>query len=400
MMFQEVGSDLHEGGVIGADHPWRHVKLELGFHAAREPADGPKDRRLEGDEPGVAPGLLPRAEQAAAVPDGSIRTQSPFAELGDSRRRHAMEAALQARDVVGGIVGIIRGDASLRLDDAREAVDAIAVQVERDAPMLLSTISLLAKGEPRFFHSVSVCALIANLARYLGMKPGTVRELGLAGLLHDIGKTTVPSYILNKPDRLTEDERELVRGHSESGHRILAAVPGISPVVLEVCRHHHEKYDGTGYPLGLKGEAIGFAARLSSICDTYDALTADRVYKRAWSPMMAIGQMWSWDGHFDRSLLFSFMKSIGIFPPGLLVRLRSDRLGIVLRHRRIGTRPRALTFYCARDRAPVKPEIVSLDRPGANDRTDPIVSLEEPDRWGFGNWTALSAELMERSASL
>ena len=115
---------------------------------------------------------------------------------------------------------------------------------------------------------------------------------------------------------------------------------------------------------------------------------------------MAIGQMWSWDGHFDRSLLFSFMKSIGIFPPGLLVRLRSDRLGIVLRHRRIGTRPRALTFFCARDRAPVKPEIVSLDRPGANDRTDPIVSLEEPDRWGFGTWSTLSAELMERSAAL
>lgn len=345
--------------------------------------------------------------EAAAPARGDARPGGPWLihdsraggelALGGDASQARVHTVLRLRNAMRAIIlGLVQGE-SVCLDEARAAVRALVGLTAHDAPALFATIRLLARDNPRYYHSVSVCALMANMARHLHLPDERVQELGLAGLLHDVGKTAVPGAILHKPGRLTAAEMHLIRRHPDDGHARLAGIAGVSATVLEVCRFHHEKYDGTGYPLGLKGEAIGFAARMGAICDAYDALTSDRAYKRAWSPAMTIDRMWSWDGHFDRTLLFAFMKSIGVFPAGLLVRLRSERLGVTMRRvAGAGVRPRALAFYCARTRRPVVPQVVAV---GQGKGGDMVLSFEEPDRWGFCDWPVLSETLLAREGA-
>lgn len=215
----------------------------------------------------------------------------------------------------------------------------------------------------------------------------------MAGLLHDIGKMGVPALVLNKAGKLTDAEFQSVRTHPEHGYQLLSNTPNVGEIALDVCRHHHEKMDGSGYPFGLRADAISLVARLGAICDVYDALTSDRAYKKAWSPTEAIGAMWSWEGHFDRDLLFTFMQSIGVFPAGMLVRLRSNRLAIVLENKRRNSRPRVLCFYDIRERLLIPVEEVTIED---NLASDSIVAPTQPDEWGLNNWDCLSESLLKR----
>jgi putative nucleotidyltransferase with HDIG domain len=159
-----------------------------------------------------------------------------------------------------------------------------------------------------YAHSVAVGSLMLALARHMGMDAGAVRDCGLAGLLHDIGKATVPSDILNKPARLTPAEFEAVKLHPVAGHALLRAAGGLPDIVLDVCLHHHERYDGKGYPSGLRGEAISLEARMCAVCDVYDAITSPRPYKAAWSRPEALRRMadWTREGHFDPTVFAAF----------------------------------------------------------------------------------------------
>ena len=281
-----------------------------------------------------------------------------------------------------GVLDDARLGRAIKFETVTRVVDDIVAGVERTPNVMLTVLRMKGKDEYTYFHSVAVCTLMANFARHVGMEESAIRDYGLAGLLHDIGKAGVPEDILNKEGRLTDDEFALVRKHPAHGHAILLDTHEDIPTgALEVCRYHHEKMDGTGYPAGLKGNAIPEIARMGAICDVYDALTSDRAYKDAWTPPRALGEMWRWEGHFDHALLFAFMQSIAIFPPGMLVTLRSNRLGLVLDNRRRNSRPRILAFYDTRDRAFLEPkELVITDgRSG-----DAILSPAEPASWGLG----------------
>jgi HD-GYP domain-containing protein (c-di-GMP phosphodiesterase class II) len=232
-------------------------------------------------------------------------------------------------------------------------------------------------------------------ARQLGRSEEEIREYGLAGLLHDLGKMGVSDDILNKPGRLTDAEFEVMRGHPDYGYNLLVEASGSSEIVLDVCRLHHEKIDGTGYPLRLKGDAIPLSARLGAICDVYDALTSHRAYKQACSPMEAVAMMWSWDGHFDRDLLFGFMQAVSVFPAGMLVRLRSNRLGIVLEPKSGKSPPQVLAFYSTRERSFIERETVKISSSLANDG---ILSPADPGDWGLGDWDRMRAALIAGEA--
>jgi HD-GYP domain-containing protein (c-di-GMP phosphodiesterase class II) len=246
-------------------------------------------------------------------------------------------------------------------------------------------------------HSMAVCTLMVNAARHMGKSEAETRDFGMAGLLHDLGKMGIPDTILNKESRLTDAEFRAVCDHPEQGYQALSRSPNIPDMALDVCRHHPEKMDGSGYPFGLPSEAISLGARLGAVCDVYDALTSERVYKNAWTPVEALTAMWSWEGHFDRDLLFTFMKSIGIFAPGMLVQLRSNRLALVLENKRRNSRPRVIVFYATRDREFLAPEELVIQENLANDS---IVAPADPDDWGFADWAAMAQRLKggERAA--
>jgi putative nucleotidyltransferase with HDIG domain len=202
------------------------------------------------------------------------------------------------------------------LASALPVVEDIIGSITHHPGAMLSLVRLRSSDDYTYMHSVAVCALMVALAKHMGMEAGAVRECGLGGLLHDIGKAAVPSEILNKPDRLSRAEFEAVKLHPVAGHALLCAAGGLPDVVTDICLHHHERYDGRGYPSGRAGAAISLEARMGAVCDVYDAITSHRPYKAPWSPPDALRRMadWTRDGHFDPAVFAAFVRCLGITP--------------------------------------------------------------------------------------
>lgn len=320
---------------------------------------------------------LPRPTQRTAIGDPEIERARSVLRHGKKLVMGLFEDARMGRLNVTG--------------DVAALVNDIALSVERNQATLINMARLKTKDEYTYLHSVAVCALMINFARQLQMPEAQVHEMGVAGLLHDVGKMAMPAEILNKSGRLTHDEFEQIKRHPVSGNELLLGSGNIPAVALDVALHHHEKVDGSGYPFGLEGTQISLAARMGAICDIYDALTSNRCYKAAWTPSEAITKMTSWTGHLDPDLLFTFAQSVAIFPPGLLVRLRSNRLAVILPNGMRGSRAMARTFFDARAKEALPVEDVMIAG-GLNG--DHVVSREEPSHWPFPNWAHMHAELM------
>jgi len=155
--------------------------------------------------------------------------------------------------------------------------------------MMEVVIHILDARDPYTFeHSWRVSALSERIAESLEISQEWKETVHLAAHLHDMGKIGVPDYILNKPDRLTAVEFELIKAHSDIGFQIVSKIPSLERIALYV-RHHHERWDGMGYPSGLKGQNIPFGARIIAVADTYDALTSSRPYREGISHEEAVG---------------------------------------------------------------------------------------------------------------
>jgi len=215
-----------------------------------------------------------------------------------------------------------------------------------------------------------------------------VREAGMAGLLHDLGKAKMPMKVLNKPGKLTDEEFRIIKNHPVEGHRLLVEGGSASEIVLDVCLHHHEKVDGTGYPDRLTDAQITRFAKMGAVCDVYDAITSNRPYKAGWDPAASIRKMAEWsNGHFDEKIFQGFVKSIGIYPTGSLVKLASGRLAVVLEQSgKSLLAPRVKVFYSTRSRSYLVPEVIDLAHPGASDK---IVGREDAATWGINNLDSL-----------
>jgi HD-GYP domain-containing protein (c-di-GMP phosphodiesterase class II) len=217
------------------------------------------------------------------------------------------------------------------------------------------------------------------LGRTLGLAEAQCREAGLAGLLHDMGKALMPVEVLNKPGKLTDEEFTIMRTHPERGHALLVEGGGAGEVALDVCLHHHERIDGTGYPHRLAGDAISLVARMGAVCDVYDAITSNRPYKAGWDPAESIARMASWKGHFDPAVFQAFVKSLGIYPSGSLVRLASGRLAVVIEQNPAAlTAPRVKVFFSTKSMLPIPAEVLDLACGG-----DRIAGRESRAAWNF-----------------
>ncbi len=275
----------------------------------------------------------------------------------------------------------VRMGRAVVFDDLAELMDDMSASIARNPHALISLARFKSKDEYTYLHSVAVAALMIGLARKYGFDDAQVRRAGLAGLLHDLGKAAMPPEILNKPGRLTEAEFAVMRAHPTEGHRLLETWSDLPEEVLDVCLHHHEKIDGSGYPDRLAGDEISVISRMGAICDVYDAITSNRPYKSGWDPAESLSQMARWTGHFDPVLLQLFTHMLGIYPVGSLVRLSSDRLAVVVEQgEKSLLTPKLSVFYSIklRQTLPVKP--LDLGHPAVREI---IVSRESPENWGF-----------------
>lgn len=260
-------------------------------------------------------------------------------------------------------------------------VDEISESVMRNPGALISVVRLKQRDDYTYMHSVAVCALMVALGRALGLEGESLRQIGLAGMLHDIGKVAMPLEVLNKPGKLTDEEFTLMKSHAERGHAMLMEGGGVGPLVLDVCLHHHEKVDGSGYPHGLSGENISLFAKMGAVCDVYDAVTSVRPYKNGWDPGEALRKMAQWKGHFDTRIFQAFVKTVGIYPTGSLVRLQSGRLAVVMEQNPAALlTPRVKAFYSLKSNLRVEPTEIDLASPWVQDK---VVGCESPEDWPF-----------------
>jgi HD-GYP domain-containing protein (c-di-GMP phosphodiesterase class II) len=300
----------------------------------------------------------------------------------------AAKICLQSKQAVKSMFEEARMGNSVDVGGATLLVQEIADSVTRNPGAIISLARLKTADEYTYMHSVAVCAMMVALAKQLELDEGQIHSAGLAGLLHDLGKALMPIEILNKPGTLTDEEFAVIKDHPVQGHKLLLTGENVDPIALDVCLHHHEKVNGSGYPKGLKGEQISLFAKMGAVCDVYDAITSNRPYKSGWDPAASMRKMAEWsNGHFDPAIFQAFVKSMGIYPVGSLVQLTSGRIGVVVEQAgKSLTTPRIKVFFSTKSNMRIVPVVVDLSMRGNSEK---IVSREDPEKWNFKDLNAL-----------
>jgi HD-GYP domain-containing protein (c-di-GMP phosphodiesterase class II) len=386
---RQVRLGMHLHGLEGAwmDHPFWKTRFviadaadlrKLRDSAVREVwidvSKGLDVAEDEGPAPVTASAAVPPVRASAAPAAVLPATQPMEAEL-----QQAAAICQRSKQAVMSMFREARLGKAVDAESCLPLVEEISSSVLRNPGAMVSLARLKTQDEYTYMHSVAVCALMVALGREAGMDADACRAVGLAGLMHDMGKALMPPEILNKPGKLTDEEFAVIRSHPERGHELLVEGRGATPEVLDVCLHHHERIDGTGYPHRLSAEALTQIARMGAICDVYDAITSNRPYKNGWDPAESIARMASWKGHFDPQLFKLFVKSLGIYPVGSLVRLQSGRLAVVVEQNPSSlTTPVVKVFYSTKSNLPLP--VQRLDLQSAQDR---IVGRESVSQWGF-----------------
>ncbi len=258
--------------------------------------------------------------------------------------------------------------------------DSFIDSVFRNGDALTALTQIRQKDAYLLEHSINVSILMAIFCKYLQIPRKVMQQLCLGALMHDLGKIKIPEEVLHKPGKLTDDEFELMKKHVIFSRDVLdESGAELGPLVHEVVIQHHEKLNGKGYPYGLPADKISQYGRMVSIVDIYDALTADRCYKRGMMPNAALGILQGLTpDQLDAELVAKFIRCMSLYPVGTLVKLESERLGIVVQaNEKEILKPKVKVFYSTKHKHHINVEIIDLAQPECNDK---IASCEKPEK--------------------
>lgn len=214
---------------------------------------------------------------------------------------------------------------------AHQAVEDLAEAVGRSRSKMIGLTGMKEHDEYTFTHMVNVSILTMAQARTLGVEGRPLRDIGLAAMLHDIGKVLTPIDVLNKPGRLTPPEMAIMRRHPIDGATILRGTRGIPPLAASVAFEHHLRADGKGYPEGVRRDHVGVATVMCAISDVYDAMRSTRVYQSAFPAQRIMALLTEQNSdRLDQRLVRLFIGLMGVYPPGSLVRLTNGEVGLVV----------------------------------------------------------------------
>ena len=338
-------------------------------------------------------GVIVRSPESDAITAEEVveldePSSAPFSLASDEitkpsaieRFNRVKKLCANATQLMQGMMGDIRLGQQLEIKQCEPVVDNILDAMFSFPSAMLPLAQVKSRDEYTFQHSVSVAALAVAFGRVLELPRDELKELALGGLLHDVGKARVPVGILNKPGKLDDAEFSVMKKHVLSTAELLGNANGVSEIAFNAAAQHHERFDGTGYPHGLKGDEISLHGQMLAIVDVYDAITSLRVYHKGMPPTDALRKLFEWGGtHFNPRLVQAFIKGVGIYPAGSLVRMESDMLGIVreVKPDRLLQPVVQLIFDCKTSR-PITPETVDLAT-----SHDKIKSHESFEKWGI-----------------
>lgn len=224
----------------------------------------------------------------------------------------------------------------------REGLREVASSLQRNPDAVMWLLRLKQRDEYSFDHAMDVAVTMVLVGTHIGWRDQHLLDLGMTGLLQDIGKVELPPELLRKKGALTQKERQLVRSHVASSMEILFAQASVPQEVMLAIARHHERWDGSGYPQGLKFEQIGIAAEIAGIADSFCAMQKDKPYRSALGHQEALEELHNLRGRqFSPALMEQFVQCVGLYPIGTLVELSSGEVGVVIQESRVQrSRPR------------------------------------------------------------
>ncbi len=264
--------------------------------------------------------VLPKGLRAQKDPV-SIKNELRQAKVDFQTATHAIESVFTQ----------LQNGAGLNVEALQNAVNPLIDSVFRNRDAMAALIRMKDKGDYLFNHAVSNAVWCAVLGRHLGLDKSELQQLALGASMMDVGMTRIPDEILSKPGALDSHERKLVENHVRQGLRIIQQAGGASMPVMNMIACHHERFDGSGYPQGLKGKKIPKIARIAALVDCYDAMITPRAHAPARSSFAAIQELMELkDIHHQGPLVEQFVQTIGMFPTGSLIELNTGEVGIVI----------------------------------------------------------------------
>jgi len=279
----------------------------------------------------------------------------------------AKSAHSGALDQVMNALAAIRRGEEISMPDLEVVTGAMVDSVLRNSTAMSLLVRMQEKDDYTSSHALagSIWALV--FGRHLGLDRESLAAVGLGGLLLDVGKTKLPEQLLNKSGELTDVERAHINTHVELGLEIIHQSGNVDNRVLDMVATHHERYDGSGYPRGWKGNQIPIFGRIGGIVDSYAAMTSARSYARAMSSYDAMREFKALsDMHFQAEMVEQFIQAIGIFPAGTLVELNTGEIGVVLKENQFSRLQPELVIILDSDKQQKQElEIVDLQDQGA-----------------------------------
>ena len=243
----------------------------------------------------------------------------------------AVSAYKRTKEQLDSVLSSLRMGHDLDEHKVQSLVKECVESVIRNSSALTWLTQIKQKDDYTAEHSLRVAIMAIAFGRDLELLEGELETLGICGLLHDVGKVKVPLSVLNKQQRLTQQEFLLMRSHPEEGRKLLMSKSQALSKAVDVAYTHHERIDGKGYPRGITSEKIPYFAKIVAIVDAFDAITSDRCYRNGRSSLEGLRIIYDDRGkHFDRELSEKFVRFVGVYPPGHIAELNTGHAGIIL----------------------------------------------------------------------
>lgn len=297
----------------------------------------------------------------------------------------------EAKSLIQRIMHDVKMGRQINMEGVKYILENMIDSISRNKDAFISLLRFREKDEYTYMHSISVAALMIAFCKFLELDHKEIYKAAIGALLHDIGKIKIPLKILNKSGALSEEEFSKMKEHVVYGRNIVSHIHGIDPISLLIVSEHHERYNGTGYPYHLKGENISKFGQMAAIVDVYDAITSDRCYRHGIEPAEGIKKIYEWSTpYFKEELVHKFIKCVGIYPVGSLVRLESGLIGIVMESSTENLlHPLVRVIYDIKKEQFISARDIDLSKQRIGEGEDRILNYESYQKWNIKPYSHL-----------